>query len=597
MALRQPAAIVALTCPGPIPVTQGVSRSLQKTIARASAELSLLVRRAAREGELEIAEIIDAYVQLQPSGHPHLENPRKISIETLSDTLQRLPVHFTEVDEVRLVRSLSGFEHRPIPGSGWPAGLSEDGALLIELADGVHSLMGFAATICALAVEWSKIDALVGHEDVPPEDDLFAEWESDGTEEQHDAGLEDSDAEPAPDEPSIPDLSELAFNLGITEKELVDASAATRGVLFELLGRPVELPLLRIHADLAAEEVERQGGAVGRQMGEVIAEAGLSGRPIHLWIGGEVVTDCLSPYGRELREPLVSWARQNPDALGVDLGPLPSLVDESRVYAIMRDFFRRDERVLEERRAADQTVGIQRFAIDGVRFDLVDLQRIEPHLTDARIVEWELEGAPILLRVERSKGIDEGALLDELLETIGPSLASVTVLLQGTLLQAASPDAIVLPHLMLRWVGEEKVSLPGVRALDPEHFMGLAEPAVTSGAVLSMPTATLLNAQHIEWLAQAYRVSAIEVGGAGLIATLHDALWTGRIDADVPIAWALVDHARVHGRPSVAALTASSAVAIALLRRIGAAPLPPEPEPEPEPKPRGPSRTAMRIRA
>ncbi|MEM6731604.1 MAG: hypothetical protein AAF658_08610, partial [Myxococcota bacterium] len=276
----------------------------------------------------------------------------------------------------------------------------------------------------------------------------------------------------------------------------------------------------------------------------------------------------------------------------------PELVDESRIYSIMRDFFRTDARVLDERRAADGTVGIQRYRVDDLHFDVIDLQRVEAHLTDARIMEWELDGAPILLRIDRSKRFGEGALLDELLDTIGPTLVTVTVLLQGTLLQATNPDAILLPHLMLGWAGESKVSLPGVRALEPEHFMGLAAPAVSSGAVLSMPTATLLNAHHIEWLAKAYRVAAIEVGSEALISTLHDALWTGRIASEVPIAWALVDQARVNGRPSVAALTAASAVAVALLRQIGASLEPPEPEPPPEPPPRrGPSRTALRIRA
>ncbi|MEL6546799.1 MAG: hypothetical protein AAFQ82_19385, partial [Myxococcota bacterium] len=438
-----------------------MSRTLQKNMARASRELELLVRRAAREGELDVSEIIDAYVQLRPSGHPHLDNPRKISIETLSDTLRRLPVMFTEVDEVRLVQDLSGFEHRPIPSAGWPSGLSDDGAVLIELGDGLHSLMGFAATVCALAVEWSKIDLLIAHH-ASGDDELPVDGDN----------VDEDTLDPPSDAPMIPDLAELAFDLGVTEKELVDASAATQGVLFELIGRSVELPQLRIHADLDAEELERRGAAVGRQIGEVLAEAGLAGRPIHLWIGSDVITDCLSPYGRELREPLLQWARNHTDHLGIDLRSMPPLVDESRVYAIMRDFFRQDARVVEERRAADQTVGIQRFAIDGVHFDVIDLRRIEPHLTDARIVEWELEGAPIVLRIDRSRALDEGALLDELLETVGPSLASVTVLLNGTLLQASSPEAILLPHLMIGWAGEEKVSLPGSRALDPEHFAG-----------------------------------------------------------------------------------------------------------------------------
>ncbi|MEM6731633.1 MAG: hypothetical protein AAF658_08760, partial [Myxococcota bacterium] len=307
-----------------LPVTKAVNREHFATIARASQELELMVRRAARVGELDIADIIDAYVLLEPSGHLHLQNPRKVSVETLTDTLRRLPVMFTEVAEVRLVPNLDGFECRAIPGAGWRAGLSNDGVLLIELTDGLHSLMGFASTICALAIEWSKINTLV-QSDVEPPTDFEPESADDA---MAAAGIEvpeaeGEDAAPAEEtveaDPSLRDLADLAFDLGVTEEQLVDASAQTRGVLFELFGRPVTLPIIRIHADLAVEELDRRGARIGRQIGEILAEAGLATRPVHLWLGGEVITDCLSPYGRELRDPLVSWAREHSESLGLDL--------------------------------------------------------------------------------------------------------------------------------------------------------------------------------------------------------------------------------------------------------------------------------------
>lgn len=557
-------------------------------IARASEELEVLIRRAARIGELNIGELIDAYVRLRPSGHSHLENPRKISLETLSDALRRLPVVFTEVDEVRLVTHLDGFDTRSVPGAGWRAGLMNDGALVIELADGTNSLLGFAATVCAIAVEWTKIEQLLDRSEpeqyLPesPEEALAA------------AGIEADEGDEAVE--AIPDLAEIAFELGVEEHDLLNASARCRGVLFELLDRPVSFPRIRIHADLAPEEAEGRGHQLGRALGEAVAELGFRDRPVHLWIGHDVITDCLSPYARELREPLVSWARGNPDSVGSDLHELQSLLDESNIYAIMRDFFSFDRRVLDERRVADATVGIQRQQIGDLRFEILDLQRIEAPLIDARIVEWELEESPILLRVDRPHNVDERTFMDELLGALGSTILSITILLHGTLLQPATPSAVILPHLLLRWGGEHKLSLPGARALEPDDFMGLAESQY--GAVLSTPSATLLNAAHVETLSDSFRVAAIEVGGDGILAALHDALWTGTLNPEVAISWPLIDHEKIQGRSSVTSLTAASSVAVALLRRIGAPPEPIEPPspPPPEPK-RGPSRTAMRIRA
>ncbi|MEO1170528.1 MAG: hypothetical protein AAFX94_00520 [Myxococcota bacterium] len=558
---------------------------LRRTIANASEELEVLIRRAARVGELDVGELIDAYVRLQPSGHTHLGNPRKVSLDTLSETLKRLPVVFTEVDEVRLVTDLDGFDVQPIPGAGWRAGLMSDGALLLELAHGTNSLLGFAATVCALAVEWTKIEHLLGEREEfapeSPEEALAA------------AGIDPSEEEPTAE--PIADLAEIAFELGVEEHDLVNASARCRGVLFELLDRPLTFPRIRVHADLATEEADGRGRRLGRALGEAIVELGFKDQPVHLWVGHDVVTDCLSPYARELREPLVTWARRNPDAVGADLHQLQSLLDESTVYAIMRDFFRADSRVLDERRVADATVGIQRHRIGELNFEVLDLQRIEAALIDARILEWELDEASVLLRVDRPDNVDERAFMDELLEAFGASLVSITTLLHGTLLQPSSPSAVILPHLLLRWSGEHKLSLPGARALEADHFMGLAEPQ--SGAVLSMPSASLLNAAHVESLAESFRVAGIEVGGDGIVCALHDALWTGVLNPDVAISWPLIDHSRTHGRSSVHALTAASSVAIALLRRIGAAPPPEEPAPPPPEPKRGPSRTAVRIRA
>ncbi|MEL7305917.1 MAG: hypothetical protein AAGJ56_08805 [Myxococcota bacterium] len=614
---------------------------LQSAVARASEEFVISLRRALRRGELDISELLDCYVDLEPSGHRHLGNPRKVSLETLSDVLRRLPALFTHVHEVRLVLDLGGFEVEPLPGSGSRSGVMPDGSLLIEMPHGASSVVSFVSSVCALTVEWGKIQSILGsrprsatadyapesaaeavaaagidgatpERELPPQDaevDLDAEHGVDrdpvvdaeatavtsthvasGADPGDDGGTEAA-AHP------VADVSELAFELGVDERALMNASAATRGVLYELLSEPVSLPRIRTHADLDHAEYERRGTELGRRLAESLVAQGLQGRPIHIWLGSDVLTDCLSPYARELREALLTWARSHPDRLGSDLSHLPQLVDESTVYAVMRDFFRNHPEVENERREADATVGIIQQRIDTVSYEWIDLRRIESSVFDARILHWQIDDDAIMLRIAPPAGGHAGAMLQALLQELTPELRSITALLEGTLLQASSPAAIVLPQLLIEWAGERKVNLPGVRRLAPEDFMGLAESSVTSGAVLSMPTATLLNAEHIEALARSYRVAALALGGSELIQTLNDALWSGRIDPEVPIAWALINDAHTAGRPAVASLTAASAVAIALLRQIGAPPhieAPPEPEPE---KPRPMSRTAFRIRA
>lgn len=588
---------------------------LQSAVARASEEFVVSLRRALRRGELDIAELLDCYVDLEPSGHRHLGNPRKVSLETLSDVLRRLPALFTHVHEVRLVQDLEGFEVEPLPGTGWRSGVMPDGSLLIEMPHGASSVVSLVASVCALTVEWGKIQSILGTrprsatEDYAPESAAQAvaaagvgedDWDLQSSAQASSGGAEPEPArdevDPAASHP-IADVSELAFELGVDERSLMNASASTRGVLYELLNEPVSLPRIRTHADLDHAEYERRGAELGRRLGESLSAQGMRGRPTHVWLGNNVLSDCLSPYARELREALLTWARSHPDRLGSELSSLPQLVDESTVYAVMRDFFRNHPEVEDERREADATVGITRQRIDTLSYEWIDLRRVEASVFDARILHWRIDDDAIMLRIAPPADVHPGAMFQALLQELAPELRSVTALLEGTLLQASSPAAIVLPQLLIEWAGERKVSLPGVRKLAPEDFMGLADSSVTSGAVLSMPTAALLNAEHIEELARSYRVAALTLGGGELIQSLNDALWSGRLDPDIPIAWALINDARTASRPSLASITAASAVAIALLRQIGAPPpveAPPEPEPE---KPQPMSRTAFRIRA
>lgn len=593
--------------------------------AEATREFCVLVRRAAKRGELDVGALIDSYMALAPAGHPHLDEPRKIALATLVDAIQSLPRGFLDHQDVRLVPDLSRYDLRRIPSQGPAAGVLEDGTLLIEARNGMSSLLSFSATVCALAVEWSKIRTLLAHwsdpEETPEEDpeaSLHENYDDDHAPNPNEAVEDDTEHGSAPAIPasvgdeaaaifddeiadfaSPVEIGTLAFELGIDERDFLDASSKTHGTFHELIERELRLPSLRMHADLSPRIAAKRGSARARYVHDQLVEAGFGERPVHLWIGDSVVTDCLSPYPRDLREPLLHWASTGPEQLGNDLRVDDDLVDEATLYALMRDFLTVDALLHDERAAAEGSVGIERCGRGSGALEMIDLDRIDPTAIDARLVEWHSASGAVLLRIPRP--VDDGAeeQIRAMLDAFGSQLESITLTLEGSFIQHHGVDTVLLPRLLLGWEGEEKITSPLPGALRAEEFMGLA--STSPQTVLSVPTASLLNARHIEALSAAYGVGAIEKGGAGILGAIRDAAWRGALLPTCSVSWTLTAAGRRVGtRTDLATLRSLSGIAIALLRWIGGNatdsldPQPPEPEKE---RAKVPSHHAFRIRA
>ena len=102
------------------------------------------------------------------------------------------------------------------------------------------------------------------------------------------------------------------------------------------------------------------------------AERGLLKGPVHLVFGPSALGDCLSPYCRDLREILESWADKQKIAV-------PTLHPENRIYSAAQSFCQSQPHPELERRSQEQLVGISRFAIDTRRLDRAAMdERIDP---------------------------------------------------------------------------------------------------------------------------------------------------------------------------------------------------------------------------
>jgi hypothetical protein len=534
--------------------------------ARYALEFEVTVARAVRQGRLVPAELTDAYRLLAPANHPLLGDQRQVDLDALAAALSGLPTGFLTSQRLFVVPRLELFAHEPVPSVAFPAGRLPDGTLILECRFGHISLVNLAAGLAAITHEQEKAQKLLAAAAI-----------------------------------DLTSPTAVAFALGVDETGLMAADQACEQALLPLLTGVAHLPEVQVHASLSTDAIgERATMRAQRVLGR-LAEMGLIGRPLHLWLGSSIITECLSPYARDLRQVLSRWAGANPTLIGDDLEGANAAAGEDLAYALSHDFHRTDANLKTERTNADRSVGILRYEDDGAEFEIVDLGRVDPKVVDARLPPWQLDGiAPVLVRLALDAEDEEAHGLKALLQPLAPQLKSVSVLFDGMAL-SGQIGAILLPHLMVVWAGEEKLTVPGAAPLSATDVVSFADAVVTQGAVLSVPSASLLNPAGIVELAHTFGVAAISIGGSGVLRRLVDARWSGLLPTAVDVTWSLVSTRYAStGRPDLASLGAQSAVAVATLRRVLAqaeevAPAPEEPPPDPRPKPR--SGRAVRIKA
>lgn len=580
-------------------------------------ELEALVARCARQGRLDPYELLETYVELEPSCHGRLAEPRVIDLDALTTALGSLPAELVTAPRVLVVPRLAAFGHRPVSSASGAAGVLADGTLLLEARFGLLSLVGITGALCAIAHELDKARTL----SPPDEADLFGadeelvqiaggrrrrgrDVEHDDESDEPDTGREGDDpddegAEPRPVDglSSSDTVARLAFTLGLDELRLRAADASLGGRLLTVLAPAWELPPVAVHAELDTRACRRRVEVRAERVAASLAEMGLATRRLHLWVGSTAITSCLSPYSRELRDALLAWAAAHPDQLGADLD-LAQPASEDTLYALAADFIASDPRLSVERDAADRTVGIQRLEADGLPFELVDLGRVDPRLCDARLGAFGPPAdAPVLVRQSSDLEDGSGAGLAALLRLLAAQVASVTVLLEGTALEQP-PGTVLLPAAAMRWAGESLVFLPGARAPNAGDFGGLAPGVVPGGVVLSAAHTSLLSTSHLAELARTHALCAVDVGGAATLGAVAEVVAAGALAPSCALHFGLVATELVgSGRPSIASTTGLTAYAITTLREIlGGGSTRPDATP-PRGRPRPSSGRTVRLKA
>jgi len=328
-------------------------------------------------------------------------------------------------------------------------------------------------------------------------------------------------------------------------------------------------PQILIDAELSPRALGQLAERAAKRIAAYLAEMGLWDRPLHLWLGPEMVVDCLSPYTRELREVLVAWAAGHLAQVGSDLSDLSPQVPEHVLYAIARDFAHTDRELVEERLAAERTVGIRHYADGALAFDVVDLSRLDQGVIDARLPRLSWIGpAPVLIRVSANCQDPGGTLVDELLLSVGDHVRSIT-LLGDCDPTALGEGAIVLPESVIGFESGQTLSWPAAPGFSREDFFKTHDAAVVRGALLTVSVPEFLDADELAMLQKERAVCAIVPQSGGFFTALSEAMRSGTLTGAVDVAWGAVAVGYAcSGRPTVSSLAGQAAATVTRLTRL-----------------------------
>lgn len=299
-------------------------------------------------------------------------------------------------------------------------------------------------------------------------------------------------------------------------------------------------------------------GAVAQLLAH-IAEQGLLQRPLHLFFGPPIFTWCLSPYVRDLREPIIQWARDFQTSVASDLHDLPDVIHEDLLYALAHDFNAIDPRLRDERHRADRTVGIFRFPLGVQLVDVIDCGRIDKKAIDVRIPWQKFHAAPpVFIRLSITGGASE--LITQLLSLTSDHIRGLTLVYDG---HTSDEDLHgVLPPYAIDSAGRI-LDIPGTSSLRLEELQAHSPFASSPLHFGLTPTvATRLRERHPE-LNLRMSTSVDET----LLETVRIAHFAQRLPC--PLNIAAIANRSVHtSRPHWQALQCHSTMALSVLKSL-----------------------------
>ncbi len=517
-----------------------------QTISKAIRDFETYVRHGVINGRIRIYDLLDVFKEIQPSLHPYVSEDNIIDIGALIYSTKRLPNNISSMDTILVKR-------RVPENFGRYEGITEvssdvkrretyqisDSEIIMVVREDVSDILDLVTILCSFVIEASKVKAKLiasglveALEEVSP-----TQVEMPGFTISHDAGLSVARKNQL--------FTKLAFELGITEEEIMELDGSWKGKLmtkmFELARHDHDITV-KVHSSITSANLDNRAREWCQDILDFIQEKGLEGRPVHIISSNtHSIVNCVSGFVREpeirgaLDEMLVE--PENSEILQTGRALAKGQDTDDLRYYFLRNYLSqaaKREKEFKEYQAREGIYFLPDRRYTGIPVQLIDVAKLDLDKLDSRIpVDRELieKDKPFLLNFEYAFGAQAEKIIGVLCEEFNERIRSISIMGKaGTLV--GHRGCIMLPSYFLNYGRLDVYDLVVPNGITKEDLecLGNVMEIFSGGPMLTVLGTILQNNEMLRFYADKWRMMGLEMEGVPYFKKLKQSAKLGYFD-------------------------------------------------------------------
>jgi|GEM_PF-2097824 len=468
-------------------------------------------------GKIILGSLYERYKKMEPCIHAYCNQERRVDINALMCSLQRLPYEISRArylfvqNKPENLASISGITLLESGAKGarvrtiYDMG---DGFFKCIALEGRTDIFDIITSLVIYGIESGKIKKLLSG------DRLLHEVEQ----------LRHS--QESPEKNQI--LCRLASRFSVGYQELKGLDAFLRYGLFDLISNINQNDLAELEIEFASEFAETNYSTKARLWCHHLQQSGQlhKSRPIII-VSSDLynVVSCLTDFAPIYKEKIQRLAGNDNDLKQLDLDQPGNLY-----YALFK-LCETNPELRQEKLEYEASFGI-RFIPDmhntGIGVQVIDTFRLDTERVDKRIQidKWSAvkERAPYIINIHYAFGLQATEIMRELIEAFGNRIESISIIGKAGIVCGNRFD-IMLPTYLIPQEPETGVhDFPNGNQLTSGDFEGLVDCKVhTGGPMLTVPGIAIQNEVVLRYLIRKYQIKGLEMEGVPYLRAIRRA--------------------------------------------------------------------------
>ncbi len=500
-------------------------------MSEAVEKFEVMVRHGAFCSRLEIAGLLEAYKEMEPSLHRHCATPDVVDIEALLYSSDRLPNGIYQVRDILIqadvpdkLPEMAGVVQLTTDARRRPTFQVGNDVIIVVAREGRTELLDLITLLCSYQLEAQKISDLLRGTQLYAHINETLAAESSTLEERNRL------------------LARLAFVLGTTDDLIVDLDNDWNGELLERLQFLVEHPpafVARLHRDYSVEASHTRAQHWAGNLRSGVDKLNCRDAPVHILSSNTHSTvNLLAGYALSVENEIWEWAlaeSRHSDHLRREPRREPNTT-----YFLMRDWLKAFPERKKQKEEWEHEMGVYHLAdqhYTGVQSQVIDLSRLDPSAADPRLRPFlsQLDRNAVLVNFDYAFGEQAGILVEQLFKVFRQQVASFSIMGKaGTVV--GGRGGVMLPTYLLKEGSRDVYDLPFGNALTEDDFADLNLGKVHAGGPMLTVAGTILqNESMLRKYRDEWNILGLEMEGIPYLRALHQCLKRNWVSADLDV--------------------------------------------------------------